>query len=128
MKDYLEKRAKKIKEAGENEFRYVVKDAEAIVGFVCASVEQDKNCLEVIYILPEYQRMGLGHLAWKEIAKHFDPNKKTVIRVASYNIKAINFYKKLGFKETGKVWWDEKFKMKSGNIIPTTELETNVGS
>ena len=42
--------------------------------------------------------------------------------MATYNQKAIDFYKKLGFEETGKNFSQERFRMKSGSIIPETEL------
>ncbi len=53
--------------------------------------------------------------------KVFDKNKDTVVEVTTYNNKAIEFYKKLGFIDTGRRWSDEKFKTKSGFM--TTEME-----
>lgn len=121
----LKKREEAIRNVKDNETRLTVKDHEKIIGIIQVVIKSDKNVLGAIYILPEYQRMGLGSLLWEEARKHLDPEKKTSVVVASYNTKAINFYKKVGFMETGKVWYDEKYKMKSGNIIPTTELLMN---
>jgi ribosomal protein S18 acetylase RimI-like enzyme len=81
--------------------------------------------LQAIYVLPEYQGRGVGKALWNEIRKNFDPKRKTIVNVAIYNIKAISFYEKLGFKDTGKRWQDETFKMKSGSRIPEMEMELN---
>jgi hypothetical protein len=34
----------------------------------------------------------------------------------------MEFYKRLGFQDTGKRWEDEKFKMKSGAVLPQLEM------
>ena len=86
----------------------------------------DKNQLQAIYVVPEYQRKGVGKLLWKEAQKYFDEGKDIVVEVATYNSNAIAFYKKLGFVDTGKRFSDEKFKMKSGNLIPEMEMELKV--
>ena len=60
---------------------------------------------------------------WQQVLAEVEDNKnKIIVQVATYNTKAIEFYKKLGFKETGKNFSDERFRMKSGSIIPETEL------
>ena len=45
-----------------------------------------------------------------------------IVHVASYNERAINFYKKLGFQSTGKIFLDERFKLRNGAIIPELEM------
>lgn len=72
--------------------------------------------------LPEYQGLGLGRVLWEEAKKIFDSQKDIIVHVASYNNKAINFYKKLGFVSTGKIFFDERFKMRNGAIIPELEM------
>ncbi|MGM0482899.1 MAG: GNAT family N-acetyltransferase [Patescibacteria group bacterium] len=116
------KREEAIRNVKDNEKRFTLKDGERVVGAIQVVIKSDRNVLGAIYILPEYQRTGLGLLLWEEAKKNLDPKKRTTVEVASYNTKAINFYKKLGFRETGKVRYDDKYKVKSGNIIPTTEL------
>lgn len=118
----LKKREQRIKEARENEIKLIVKEREKIIGLIYIDINPENNRLTAIYVLPQYQRKGMGYLLWEEAKKHIDLKKKTLVQVASYNTKAINFYKKLGFKETGKIWFEEKYRMKSGNIIPLTEL------
>jgi ribosomal protein S18 acetylase RimI-like enzyme len=64
----------------------------------------------------------VGTAIWHEAAKFIDPTKDTFLEVADYNENAINFYKKLGFEDTGKRITDERFRMKSGSIIPEMEM------
>ena len=47
--------------------------------------------------------------------------KDTYVDVAEYNQRAIDFYTKLGFVDTGRRHQEERFRMKSGAII--TEME-----
>jgi ribosomal protein S18 acetylase RimI-like enzyme len=118
----LAKQAERIAYAPENVSFFLAKDGGKVVG-VCRVVRNPQNNqLKTIYVLPEYQGKGIGRLLWEEAQKHFDAGKDVIVHVATYNTGAIEFYKKLGFKETGKEFSDKKFKMKSGAIIPETEL------
>jgi len=83
---------------------------------------EDKNDLQAIYILPEYQGQGIGRQLWNEGKTFFDDTKDTFVEVAAYNQNAIDFYTKLGFEDTGKRFVDEKFRLKSGATIPQMEM------
>lgn len=98
------------------------KDNGQVIGVAVAVRQPDTNQLQAIYLLPEYQGKGIGKLLWDAAQQYFNPTYDTIVHVAPYNTPAINFYKKLGFKETGRVWEDEKFRMKSGAIIPNMEM------
>lgn len=106
----------------EGETHLVAKEGDRVVG-VCRVIErEDANQLQAIYVLPEYQRRGVGRLLYEEAQKVFDPKKDIIVQVATYNTNAIEFYKRLGFQDTGKRWEDEKFKMKSGAVLPQLEM------
>jgi GNAT superfamily N-acetyltransferase len=118
----LAKRWKRVQGA-QNEKLIIAKEGGKVVGLIRVLFNPDNNQLQAIYILPEYQGKGIGTLLWKEASKYFDPKKTTIVQVAIYNANAIGFYKKLGFKDNGKRWSDEKLRMKSGSIIPQMEME-----
>jgi len=42
--------------------------------------------------------------------------------VATYNTGAIEFYKRCGFRDTGKRWEEKKFRLRSGAAIPAMEM------
>lgn len=106
----------------EGEKVFVAKENDKVVGLCRIILHQDKNQLQAIYILPEYQGKGVGKKLWEEAQQNFDQTKDTIVEVASYNTKAIEFYRRLGFIETGKYWEDENFRLKSGAIIPEIEM------
>jgi diamine N-acetyltransferase len=122
----LAKRTEGVINPPEGHTLFVAKEGDKVIG-VCRVVNHsDKNQLQAIYVLPEYQGRGVGYKLWEEAQKHFDKDKDTIVQVATYNTKAIEFYKKLGFADNGRRFSDERFKMKSGAIIPEMEMVIKV--
>jgi ribosomal protein S18 acetylase RimI-like enzyme len=78
--------------------------------------------MEAIYVLPEYQRLGIGSAIWREIEKLRGSNRKIIVQVATYNADAIEFYRRCGFRDTGKRWEEKKFRLRSGTAIPAMEM------
>ncbi len=74
---------------------WVVEIDKKIVGFVSI---RDKNILGAIYVLPKYQRKGVGEALMEKVLKHCEDSKEVFVKTAVYNQKAINFYKKFGFE------------------------------
>jgi ribosomal protein S18 acetylase RimI-like enzyme len=118
----LEKTAEHLANPPEGQTVLLAKEGNEVVGVCRAIVSDDKNELRTIYILPEHQGKGIGRKLWEEAKKVFDPHKDIIVSVATYNMNAINFYKKLGFIDTGKRWNDDKFKLKSGAKMPEMEM------
>lgn len=107
-----------------NEKFIIAKDKDKVVGVCFGMISDDKNQLQMIYVLPEYQGKGIGMMLWKSILSFFDKSKDVYVELADYNEKAISFYKKIGFIDTGKRFSDERFRMKSGSIL--TEMEMKI--
>jgi len=120
--DKIAERRSKISQLKDNELMLVAEKDNKIMALCNVVQEESYNQLKAIYVLPEYQRLGLGQALWKEAQKVFDPQKDTIVHVAAYNEKAINFYRKLGFVSTEKIFCDEKYKMRNGAIIPELEM------
>ena len=88
--------------------RYLVaKVDDKVVGVSYLEKESDHNRLQGLYIKPEYQGRGIGKMLWEEAKKFFDFKNVTILEVVEYTPKAINFYKKLGFIDTGKRYLEE---------------------
>lgn len=122
----IEKLKERIQNTPENHRRVVAKDGDTAVGLALLIKNENNNQLAMIYILPDYQGKGIGSRLWNEVRKFCDPQKETIVHVATYNKNAISFYEKLGFMDTGKRWSDEKWKMKSGATIPEMEMVIKV--
>ena len=106
-----------------NELFLIAKDETKVVGVFVVVKKEEFNQLQAIYVLPEYQRKGIGMMFWKKAKEFFDKSKDIIVQVAIYNKQAISFYKKLGFIDTGKRFSDEKYKMPiSGAVIPEIEM------
>lgn len=117
----LERRKKIIENPEPNEKVLVAKDGNKVVGMCYGDIQENRNQLRAIYILPEYHGKGIGTKLWQALLPFFDKNKDIYVEVVDYNEKAISFYKKLGFVDTGKRFQEERFRMKSGALF--TEME-----
>ena len=118
----IKQRTEKIINPPEGQTLFVAKEGNKVVG-VCRVEGNDKdNRLRVMYVSPEFQGRGVGSSLWNQAKTVLDIHKDTFVDVVTYNIKAIEFYKKLGFEYTGKRFSDEKFTMKSGATMPEMEM------
>ena len=118
----IKRREEQIKNQPDNEQTYVAKSDGKVVGFCTIIKHQDKNQLLAIYVSPDFHGRGIGKDFWDKASQFLDPTKDTAVELASYNSGAVEFYKKLGFEDTGKRWADKKFKMKSGAVLPEMEM------
>ncbi len=114
--------AEKIARPEPNSQFLVARMGEKIIGVCRVRKDEKQNQLGAIYVLPEYQRLGVGDKLWQEAKKFFDAGKDIIVNVAIYNNKAINFYKKLGFIDTGKRFAEENFRLARDISIPEMEM------
>ncbi|MBI5151353.1 MAG: GNAT family N-acetyltransferase [Candidatus Pacebacteria bacterium] len=129
--DDTTKIAKKKIEEGKRQFldptihTYVAKEKNIIIGFCGVKKEEKNNRIGAIYLLPKYQNKGIGRKLMK-MAMHWLGNERDIyVNVASYNEKAIRFYEKFGFVQTGKIVNDSAGVLPSGKIIPEIEMLLN---
>lgn len=106
--------------------KYIVAiDGERVVGLCRAEKSAEEQRLNAIYVLPEYQGRGIGTMLWNEVRTFFEPTRDIVVGVATYNEQAINFYKKLGFVDSGRRFTEERLRLKSGANIRQMDLILN---
>lgn len=86
---------------------YLITEEKSTLGFIGIEHNyQDENITKIhkIYILPETQGKGIGKLAIEAIAKlAFENNSTSVLLNVNRFNKALNFYKKIGFKVVDEV-------------------------
>ncbi len=87
-----------------------------IVGFASATMEDWKNMLQAIYILPEYQGKGIGKNLLNKVFDFFKDWEEIYLKVASYNQKAINFYQNFGFSKA--LWTESKHEVIKWKFMP----------
>jgi ribosomal protein S18 acetylase RimI-like enzyme len=123
-KKKIEEKKKRYKDNNIN--TWVAEDKDKIIGFCMAIKEGKNNRVGAIYVIPSFQREGLGKQLIERAFDWLGDGKDILINVARYNKQAINFYEKLGFVKTGKSGaLDSAAKLPSGKFIPEIELVKN---
>lgn len=97
--------------------RLVAKDGDKVVGHCFVIKEETYNKLQVLYVLPDYQGLGVGSLLANKGMEWLGTERDIAIEVVSYNTEAIEFYKKLGFEIKGNAH-NEVTELPSGKIMP----------
>ncbi len=114
---------KLIRESHKNKKRLVAKVGDLVVGVCVVTKDEKNNYLRTLYVLPEFQGNGIGVMLWNEANKFLDQTKDTLVQVADYTENAINFYKKIGFVDTGNRIKNESSRFKSGAVITEMEMK-----
>ncbi|HEX9804290.1 MAG TPA: GNAT family N-acetyltransferase [Candidatus Dojkabacteria bacterium] len=98
---------------------WLAKNDSQVVGLV--SIDRKVPIqIGAVYVLPEFQRQGIGKQLIEYILK-FLGNKVITINVASYNERAIKFYEKYGF-EVHNIIKDSSGELPTGKIIPEVQM------
>ncbi len=93
-----------------------------IVGVSEMKIGDSENEFNIIAILPEYQGKGIGRALWNKNYELADHSKPITLYVAYYNVKAINFYKQLGFVEEGTMPVERELVFASGARLPEMRM------
>lgn len=96
-------------------YTWIAKIDDQIVGFI--GVNKDKNIIEALFVLPDFQGQGIGSRLLEKALKSLDNSKQISIEVVSYNERAKSLYRKHGFTEDGEVN-DDPITLPNGKIIP----------
>ena len=87
---------------GEHDFR-VIQLSGIDVGILAMSCQPDCISLHQMFILPEYQSKGIGEAVLPLIIEEAAAaNIPVRLRVLKVNPRALRFYQRLGFKQTGE--------------------------
>jgi ribosomal protein S18 acetylase RimI-like enzyme len=122
-KESLDLRKQQIIEKNPNRIFLVAKNGERVVGLVSGHRKEKFNQIQAIYILPEFQRKGIGHKLLQKCLDFFNASQDIIVHVATYNQKAISFYEKYGFVDDGKRLTEERHRMPISRVlIPELEM------
>lgn len=94
---------------------WLAKEGEKIVGFIGVRKAHNLGEIEALHILPGYQGRGLG----KELLQYglsWLGDIPIKLSAVSYNKRAIEFYTRFGFRETG-IDTDDPIELPGGKII-----------
>lgn len=117
----IEAFARRLAEPPANEIRLDAWRDDTLVGVCRVLTGPERLTLQMISVLPEHQRLGIGRALWREAVRSAGPRPEAIVHVASYNARAIAFYESLGFADTGKRW-DSDLGFPSGALLPEMEM------
>lgn len=121
--DKIKKRLARILNLSPDLLFLVAKDDGKVVGVCNLEKFETYNKLSAIYVLPDYQGQGIGKMFWEEVKEFFGEDKDIIVQVVIYNSRAIDFYQKLGFIDTGKRFTEETLRMPiSGKMFQEMEM------
>lgn len=92
-----------------------------IVGFVAAAQGESRNEIKALYVLPDYQRQGIGSGLLQTALEWLGASKDIFLGVVEYNQPAVAAYTKAGFRVAGRSQ-DDPFVLPSGKAMPVIEM------
>ena len=111
-----------------NKITLVAEDGDNIVAVCRGFVREEYNQVQMLYVRRSHRGNKIGVACIDAMQPFFSNGKDVVIQVAEYNTSARKFYEKLGFRDTGKRFMHERFKMPvSGKSIPEMEMRKKTG-
>jgi ribosomal protein S18 acetylase RimI-like enzyme len=75
--------------------------AHDIVGIITAYSQEDLLSIARLYVLPEFQRQGIGKELMEASYRAFPHARRVQLDVEEQNLKGRAFYRKLGLREVG---------------------------
>ena len=93
-----------------------------IVGMITAHSHGELLIVARLYVLPAFQRQGLGERLMRESCRAFPQSRRIRLHVEEQNPKGRAFYRKLGFREV-EVKTDEIAGTKLNSIV----MEKHIG-
>ena len=119
----LARRRREITDNKDTIHTWVVRDNQGVVVGFCKATKLDAmGEIDAMYVLKELQGKGFGGKLMGKALEWLKPDLDIKLKVVAYNSRAIEFYKKFGFKETGKKVSYEGTKLPSGKEIPRIEM------
>ena len=101
--------------------RLVARDGKKVVGYCLVMKKEPHNKLQVLYVLPDYQGLGVGKKLAKQGIEWLGTERDVALEVVSYNTDSIEFYKRLGFEITGDAH-NEVAELPSGKVMPEFQM------
>jgi len=113
---------KRVESPKENDITLVAKEDDKVLGIIRLIILDDHIRVRTLYVHPEFTGKGIGTMLWNEAQKHI-PSDKNVIAFPAEYTKSIDWYKKIGFVETGEKKIDDEAMPISGVHLKTIKMQ-----
>lgn len=84
-----------------NDVSLVAREKGAVLGFARLKIKDKAVEWISMYVKPDHVGKGIGTALWKSASKRLPPELPIIVEVATYT-KAVQFYKTIGFIDTGE--------------------------
>jgi ribosomal protein S18 acetylase RimI-like enzyme len=101
---------------------WVALEETVLIGFCLVKQDDQENLLQALYVLPDFQNKGVGKRLLQTALDWLGREKEVVLNVASYNEKALAFYRAFGFVPNGAVASSEALQLPSGVRLPEMSM------
>jgi len=101
---------------------WVALEGTDVIGFCIAERNEQENVIGALYVLPEFQNRGAGKRLLQAALDWLGAERDVALNVASYNEKAIAFYRAFGLVPVGPVPVSETLQLPSGVRLPETKM------
>lgn len=81
----------------------IARDGAVVAGVITARKKDDAIVVDRLYVLPQYQRRGIGRQLLESSYGTFRGAQRVRLTVEAQNRKGVSFYAKQGFRETARI-------------------------
>ena len=106
----------------ENDFTFVAKENDRVIGIIRLVIMDEHIRVRTVYVHPDFTGKGIGTMLWNEAQKYMPPDKNLIAFPAKHT-KSIDWYKKIGFSETGEEKVDSEAMPISGIHLKTIKMQ-----
>jgi ribosomal protein S18 acetylase RimI-like enzyme len=99
----------------------VAKENNKVMGYIRFKILSEEIELRTLYVHPKNTGRGIGTKLWQESLLLL-PSDKIIFTEPVENTKSINFYKKIGFKDTGEKYKAPDSMPNSGIQLPLIKM------
>ncbi len=121
-KQQIETFRKRAESPNENDITLIAKDEERVVGIIRLVILDDHIRVRTLYVHPEFTGKGIGTMLWND-AQRYLPSDKKIIAFPAEHTKSIDWYKKVGFVETGEHHTNSEAMPISGTPLKTIKMQ-----
>lgn len=100
----------------------IAKESGKVVGIIRLIILDDHIRVQTLYVFPDYTGKGVGRMLWGEALKILPSDKNIIAYPAKYT-RSIDWYKKMGFVETGEEQIDTEAMPISGVYLKTIKMQ-----
>jgi N-acetylglutamate synthase-like GNAT family acetyltransferase len=105
----------------EDDITLVAKEGGKVVGVIRFKVEENAIELRTLYVHPEYTGKGIGNKLWEEGIKLL-PSGLQIYTEPVVGTRSVEFYKKIGFTDTGERYDAPEAMEDSGTHLPLLKM------